>query len=177
MNRFTPILGASLLAFCVMQARAEKPTGHGDAPQPAAGMPRLSCTSADPAVQRELNLKSPQEQAVDDLVAEVDYPLFLLRDVPATDQRDTRVFQPRRVETGLRATLEAPQRQRLSELLLLARAIRLSSATRLLGHASAVPNAGRGGHEIVEDVARGKSRLRHRESRQTDSEPAQSRTK
>ena len=72
----------------------------------------------DPAVQDELQLKPEQTKAVAALVAEVEYPLFLLHNAPAEAKRPEREALAARVEDELRRVLEQPQRRRLAELLL-----------------------------------------------------------
>lgn len=72
----------------------------------------------DPTVQKELNLDKAQRAKIATLVGEIEYPLFLLRDYPADQKQSERNALAEQVEAGLKAALEPPQRQRLSELLL-----------------------------------------------------------
>jgi thiol-disulfide isomerase/thioredoxin len=68
-------------------------------------------------VQAELGLKRSQRDAVDALVAQVDYPLFLLRDLPNDAKRDKLDPIADKVQAEVGRTLTPPQRQRLKEIL------------------------------------------------------------
>jgi thiol-disulfide isomerase/thioredoxin len=82
----------------------------------------------DPTVQTELALRPDQAKSVAALVAEVEYPLFQLRDVPAGEKRQERESLATRVETALRGLLERPQSERLAEIL-----VRAQGFVALLG--------------------------------------------
>jgi thiol-disulfide isomerase/thioredoxin len=69
-------------------------------------------------VQQELKLGSKERQAIDKLVAEVEYPLFLLRDLPAEARRERIEKLADQIESVIGETLTAPQRQRLFEIVL-----------------------------------------------------------
>ncbi|HVU86720.1 MAG TPA: redoxin domain-containing protein [Pirellulales bacterium] len=120
MKRIVLPMFAVALATAAANVRAEKPRIAGDTGAPAvAHDPTLVVQLVrDPAVQQELDLEATEADAVDALVADVEYKLFLLRDVPATEKTIERNALAERVENGLRQTLRQPQRKRLSELLL-----------------------------------------------------------
>jgi thiol-disulfide isomerase/thioredoxin len=111
---------AAMLATITPHARAEKPTATGgnSAPDEARDATLVVQLVRDPAVQRELDLAETEAEAVDALVADIEYKLFLLRDVPATEKTAERSALTERVESGLRQALQPSQRKRLSELLL-----------------------------------------------------------
>ena len=111
-----------LFALLVIILCAAAPSGRA----PAAEQPQTPARDAslvvqlvrDRTVQSELDLTPDQKKSVAALVADVEYPLFLLRDAAADQHRDKREALATRVESGLREALAAPQRQRLAELLL-----------------------------------------------------------
>ncbi len=70
------------------------------------------------AVQDELKLEPQQRKALDLLVAEVEYPLFQVRDWPDEKKRDRIEPVADKIEQLLKGTLTQPQRQRLFEIVL-----------------------------------------------------------
>lgn len=70
------------------------------------------------AVQEELKLAPNQRRAVDLLVADVEYPLFQVRDWPDEKRRERVEPLADRVEQLLKETLTEPQRRRLFEIVL-----------------------------------------------------------
>ena len=70
----------------------------------------------DLAVRSELKLTREQASSVDALIAQVEYPLFLLRDAPARDRDAALVPIRETLNQKLTAVLGAPQRDRLNQL-------------------------------------------------------------
>lgn len=68
------------------------------------------------AVQDELQLKPAARQAIAKVVAEVEYPLFQLRDYPAEKKREPLNALSDKVETALDGALTSAERQRLVEI-------------------------------------------------------------
>lgn len=69
-------------------------------------------------VQQELKLDAAQRKAIGKLVADVDYPLFLLRDLPAEVRRERIEKLADQIEMTIGEALPAPARQRLFEIVL-----------------------------------------------------------
>jgi peroxiredoxin len=68
------------------------------------------------ALKDELRLKPAACQAIDKVVAEVEYPLFQLRDYPVEKKRERLNALSEAVETALDQALTAAERQRLVEI-------------------------------------------------------------
>lgn len=78
----------------------------------------------DPAVHRELRLDRKQVQRVEAVVAQVDQPFWVLRDVPVAkceEKLDQYLMQLRQ---GLQESFSAAQRQRFDEIILQARGLK-----------------------------------------------------
>lgn len=102
----------------LQSGRAEETAATSEAEQPPPRDPSvLVRLIRSEAVQRELQCKREQRKALEALVEEVEYPLFLLRDRPAEAKREPLEAIADRVEAGLQ-TLNGEQRQRLLEIVL-----------------------------------------------------------
>ncbi len=110
-----PVFFASICSTVL--AQESKPSADDSSPA-ARDASLVVQLVRDPMAQKELNLDKLQRAKITALVAEVEYPLFLLRDYPADQKQSERNALAEQVEAGLKTTLEQPQRQRLSELLL-----------------------------------------------------------
>lgn len=78
----------------------------------------------DESLQKELNLTSEQKEKLQAVIAEVDEPLWRLRDVPVDKCSDQLDLHLSRLQSGLKATLTPPQQSRLDQILLQARSWR-----------------------------------------------------
>ena len=103
---------ATLAADDPAPAPAEKPQ-----PPPRDPSVLIRLVRSD-VVQQELKLDAAQRKAIDKLVADVDYPLFLLRDLPAEARRERIEKLADQIETTIGEALTAPARQRLFEIVL-----------------------------------------------------------
>ena len=127
----TKVLGA--VALCVFLpslsyvfARPPKAAGEST-PAAAAEEPRVVAPALaypvvmlarDPAVQGELQLSDQQTDAVNDAVAEIDQPLWVLRDVPAAKGGDRLDQLLSKFQRRLQDSLTPAQLDRLNELVL-----------------------------------------------------------
>lgn len=71
----------------------------------------------DPAVQSELQLDPEQVKAVEALVGQVEYPLFLIRDLPFDKKRDRSNQISDQVDQTLRQELTPSQRTRMAQII------------------------------------------------------------
>jgi len=96
---------------------------EGEKQTPAEGAPlrdpsMLVRLVRSQALQDDLQLKREARQAIADLVAEVEYPLFQIRDYPAERKRDTLNQLSDKVENSLREKLTETEHARLKEIVL-----------------------------------------------------------
>ena len=82
----------------------------------------------DPAVQKELGLEPAQREAIRATVAEIDQPLWLLRDVSPTECGDKLDAHLAKLQSGLSKSLAPAQLLRFNQLVMQARGARALNA-------------------------------------------------
>jgi len=117
----TALLTTLLLGVAVASAAEPQPT----ADEPAVEIPAPAYVTLliarDPAVHAELGLDAGQKDSVLAAVAEVDHPLWLLRDVPVQKCSDQLDKMRRQLRTQLDTVLSADQARRFDQLVMQAR--------------------------------------------------------
>ena len=100
---------------------AVEPTTDSDtaaiAAKAAAAAP-LVLVLRDEAVRKELRLTPAQRASIDKLLADVDFPLWYVRDMKDAETQAKRVRAYDHVEKNLQTNLQAPQRSRIDGILL-----------------------------------------------------------
>jgi thiol-disulfide isomerase/thioredoxin len=100
----------------------DESTPAAAAEEPPVAAPALAYPAVmlarDPAVQGELQLSDQQTDAVNDAVAEIDQPLWVLRDVPAAKGGDRLDQLLSKFQRRLQDSLTPAQLDRLNELVL-----------------------------------------------------------
>lgn len=111
--------------FTIVAATAATRTFAADAERPSDDVAAKAAVAApwvlvlrDEAVRRELRLTAEQSAAVDKLLADVDYPLWYVRDNTGAETQVKCARAYDHLETGLAAALQPTQRARLDGLLL-----------------------------------------------------------
>lgn len=120
-----------LLFMLAGGAFAKDDAPAGNAPESPA-LPYLTLMLArDPAVQRELKLNEKQKRQLAAAVAEIDQPMWLLRDVPVAECREQLEQHRGTLLKQLSATLTAAQQQRFDQVLLQARGFKALASDEL----------------------------------------------
>lgn len=112
------LIAAHLLPVVCLSAPADDAPKVDDAATAVRDPSRLVQLVRSAAVAAELKLKPEQSRAIAAMVAEVDYPLFLVRDLSPANKRERLEAIADKVETALATVLTPPQRQRLFEIVL-----------------------------------------------------------
>ena len=120
-RRLASVVLAALLAAVLSNTLPGAEQASSAASEPAETTTYTIVLLHDASVRAELKIDSPQAAAVDALLAEVGYPLFLLRDAARGEREQALVSLQKVFRDKLVAILNLHQRERLSQLVFQAR--------------------------------------------------------
>ena len=133
------LVTAAILYVAIGQA----PAGAAEAPSAPAADPSSAETITyslllmrDSAVRAELKLLPKQATALDALIAEVEYPMFVAREASAQDREAALASIKETWRPRLESTLTAPQRARLDQLVFQARGSAALVSPEIVAHLS-----------------------------------------
>jgi peptidyl-tRNA hydrolase len=113
----------------------------------------------DPVIQRELHLTTEQIGRVEEALAEIDQPLFSLRDAKEPEMREKAALLLTKLAAALTEILDAPQRQRLWEIVVQARGAAGLRSPTVAAELELSPNQVRRIEQVFSDIKRASEAL------------------
>jgi thiol-disulfide isomerase/thioredoxin len=158
------LLSSAWYVFARSPKAARESAPATDSEEQTVEVPAIAYTvvvlARDPAVQSELRLSAKQTDAINDAVAEVDQPLWVLRDVPAAKGGERVDQLLSKFQRRLQDSLTPEQFDRLNQLVLQARGYKVLIS----------PAVSKQLELSGEQVSRLKGVLAHAKSQQADSQ-------